>query len=227
MPEILLGTLAFVAVMFLGQLVSGADLRIFARRLRNLGCGVIAMAALGAAVMDRVGIAMVLSGLGWALFTGGRIFPTTWPKFHRRGAGDRVSRIQRTRWLEVETIPETGKMRGRVRSGRFAGQSLYAIDLSALESLLKDVDAQSARLLEAYIHWRRESGARRQTGSKAAGALSMSSTDAYAVLGLKPGASQEDVRTAHRRLMLQNHPDRGGSHYLAIKINQARDVLLG
>jgi hypothetical protein len=55
----------------------------------------------------------------------------------------------------------------------------------------------------------------------------MSREDAYAVLGLAPGASETAIREAHRRLMAKVHPDRGGSDYLAAQINQARDVLLG
>lgn len=54
----------------------------------------------------------------------------------------------------------------------------------------------------------------------------MSRDEALKVLGLRPDATEEDVRAAHRRLILQNHPDKGGSDYLASKINEAKDVLL-
>ena len=54
----------------------------------------------------------------------------------------------------------------------------------------------------------------------------MTREEAYQVLGLKPGASDEDVRAAHRRLMRGAHPDSGGSDWLASRINQARDMLL-
>ncbi len=55
----------------------------------------------------------------------------------------------------------------------------------------------------------------------------MTREEAYEVLGLPAGASQEEIRLAHRRLIQRLHPDRGGSAYLAARLNQARRVLLG
>ena len=55
----------------------------------------------------------------------------------------------------------------------------------------------------------------------------MSRAEALEVLGLTPGASEADIRAAHRRLMRGAHPDSGGSDWLAARINQARDILLG
>jgi DnaJ family protein C protein 19 len=55
----------------------------------------------------------------------------------------------------------------------------------------------------------------------------MSREEALEILGLKPGASDEDIHAAHRRLMRSMHPDTGGSDWLASRINQARDILLG
>ncbi len=69
----------------------------------------------------------------------------------------------------------------------------------------------------------------RQSGSSSSpGRLSgMSRPEALSVLGLADGASEEQIRAAHRRLILQTHPDKGGTDYLAAKINEAKDVLLG
>lgn len=57
--------------------------------------------------------------------------------------------------------------------------------------------------------------------------IAMSREEAYAVLGLEPGASNDAVLSAYKRLMKKMHPDQGGSTYLAQRINLARDVLVG
>lgn len=69
-------------------------------------------------------------------------------------------------------------------------------------------------------------GANRGNGGRARNASVASEDEARAVLGLKPDADREAVLAAHKRLMRLVHPDRGGTDYLAAKINQARDILL-
>lgn len=50
--------------------------------------------------------------------------------------------------------------------------------------------------------------------------------DSAAVLGLKADATADEIRAAHKRLISQLHPDKGGSDYLAAKINAARAAML-
>ena len=55
---------------------------------------------------------------------------------------------------------------------------------------------------------------------------SMDKDQARKILEVEANASKEDIIMAHKRLMAKNHPDKGGSTYLASQINQARDMLL-
>lgn len=54
----------------------------------------------------------------------------------------------------------------------------------------------------------------------------MTRVDALAVLGLQEDASDDEIRRAYSALIKKVHPDRGGSAYLASRVNLARDVLL-
>lgn len=89
------------------------------------------------------------------------------------------------------------------------------------------------RALRAHALWReakRYFGNSRQQGEARASAPNngrMSADQAYAILGLKPGASNDDIQIAYKRLMQKMHPDAGGSSALAAQVNEARDVLMG
>ncbi|RZC76493.1 hypothetical protein C5167_000587 [Papaver somniferum] len=55
----------------------------------------------------------------------------------------------------------------------------------------------------------------------------MTKREAALILGLRESAPPDKVKEAHRKVMVANHPDSGGSHYLASKINEAKDMMLG
>ncbi|MBL8690273.1 MAG: hypothetical protein JNL04_14295 [Rhodospirillaceae bacterium] len=133
-----------------------------------------------------------------------------------------------TAFLKVALDHATGRMTGEVIAGRHSGRRLE--DLSAAETveLLDEARADPAtvQVLEAFLDrehpgWR---DAGRTPPSPPSG--SMSRSEALQILDLAEGASPEQIREAHRRLMLANHPDRGGSTFLAAQINRAKDVLL-
>lgn len=53
----------------------------------------------------------------------------------------------------------------------------------------------------------------------------MTKREASLILGVSPSSPSEQIKKAHKRIMLLNHPDLGGSPYMAAKINEAKDVL--
>jgi hypothetical protein len=88
---------------------------------------------------------------------------------------------------------------------------------------------RAAAILEAYVSKASLvalSDERRGPDKAANPAERMSRGEALEVLGLEPGADEDDIRAAHKRLLRLVHPDRGGSAYLARRIYQARDALL-
>lgn len=93
--------------------------------------------------------------------------------------------------------------------------------------LLRLMPLLTAILPHLHRFWTQQGGAQGQHSAHSARPKGgMSQDEAYEILGLKPGATESDILAAHRRLMLKNHPDRGGSDYLAAKINLAKKTLL-
>jgi hypothetical protein len=157
---------------------------------------------------------------------------------YRPPSGGQSSTVA-TAFLRMTLDHDTGRMEGTVLRGRFAGMRLEELGAADLLALLRECraeDEEGARLLEAYLDrahpdWRDElAGERTSTGTGGGGTRpssgDMGVEEAYAILGLSPGANPEAIKEAHRRLMVKLHPDHGGSDYLATKINRARDVLL-
>jgi hypothetical protein len=128
---------------------------------------------------------------------------------------------------------DSGVMSGIVRRGRFQGRHLAELAEDELIEFWRSCrveDAQAARLMEAYLDRVKPEWREAAEGAHApprGGGDAMTREEAYAILGLKPDASEADVREAHHRLMMGVHPDHGGSTYLAAKLNRAREVLLG
>ena len=98
--------------------------------------------------------------------------------------------------------------------------------VAGLAALLVGLSPWLARALRLPQLWRLLRDGVPAAAPPPGGMQAMSRAQAYAVLGLAPGATPAQVRAAHRRLIRANHPDRGGSTWIAAQLNQARDLLL-
>jgi hypothetical protein len=238
---LLLGLAALVVGLIAARAFTQANPAVLARQIRFVG-GVMLL-AFGAILVLRgqSGIGALLGFLGWGLLMGRGVLP--WGTGGWGGAQPsqgQASRVQ-TDHLDMELDHDTGAIRGRILKGRFAGWDIEMLAPADLVVLWQDYafrDPPSAQILEAYLDrrhptWREdidrdfegfgEDRDRRRTAQQP----SMTREEALEILGLQEGAGEEDIRAAHRELMKKVHPDRGGSNYLAAKINEAKDVLLG
>ncbi|MCW8951920.1 MAG: DnaJ domain-containing protein [Rhodospirillales bacterium] len=136
-----------------------------------------------------------------------------------------------TAYFRMTLDHDSGEMRGDVLKGQHAGRHLEDMGEPEIRALLTECadDPESVRLLEAY--YSRIYGGEEQTyenaGQGAGAGGGMSREEAYRILGLEPDASDAEVKAAYHRLMAKIHPDHGGSNYLAGKLNEAREALLG
>lgn len=233
----LLGGVAILCgLLLLVYLFVNADPAKLARGLKWTGIGIAVVAALALLLVTEGRVAIFFAPLlpllpalrrVRSLFRGGTRGPRT----------SRVSTVETT-MLRMSLDHDTGAMTGTVLRGQFAGLRVEELGRGQLLDLLREcraADEEAARLVEAYFDrndpdWREAmqgGGGRAGAGaSPRSSAAEMTVEEAYAVLGLAPGADEEAIRAAHRRLMMQLHPDHGGTDYLATQINRARDVLL-
>jgi hypothetical protein len=232
MVYFLAGCALLLVILFGARLLSSANPRKLALGMRKAG-GVALFAVAGfLALRGALPIAIPIAAFALTLVGG-------------RGAGGfgsaqksqgQTSHVETER-LEMELDHDSGYMDGKVLAGRFSGRALSSLsDREAIE-LYNDFAAdrlKEASLMEAYLDWRvagwreqAEDAAEARAGRARSRGARMSADEARAVLEVGPDASEDDIRQAHRRLMMKMHPDHGASTYLAARINEAKEVLLG
>ena len=231
---LLYGIAAVALVWWLAKTFTRTDSAVLAKSLKV----VAGLTALGAAVVlgirGRFDMALLLGGFGaWSLGWSGLNIPGPWRKFQQ--APGRFSRI-RSAMIEMEIDHASGGVEGSILVGAFAGRRLSSLDPQSLRRLYEECsahDPQGVPLLEAYLDrrfsgWRENAQGDRDTRTRThAQSGVMTKEEAYQILGLQPGASLDEIRQAYRTLMKKLHPDHGGTAYLAARVNQAKEVLLG
>lgn len=245
MQFVLLGVVLLVCLYVIGRGLLNADPKALARAVR-IGAVV--------AVVCVVGLLALTGRLGMAIGAMTLLLPTIlrWRAIANRikaargptaGGGSEVE----TRYLRMRLDHDTGTIDGDILDGSFKGRRLADLSVEELIRLRAECagqDPSSLPLLEGYLDrvhgdvWRGRAGGEGEGGdgdgdgdgartdARDARSGIMTREEAYEILGLEPGAGPQEIKDAHRRLMMRNHPDQGGSTYIAAKINQAKDVLL-
>lgn len=232
----LLGGLAILGgFLLIVYLFANADPARLARNLKWTGIAIAAVAVIALVLLPPVReFAALLLPLAMSMPLLSRLRGII--DRYRGPAGGQTSTVA-TAFLRMSLDHDTGSMSGTVLRGQFAGLRIEELGFGDLLALLRECraeDEEGARLLEAYLDrlhpdWRDELAGGRSAGGTGGGSPAggdVSVEEAYAILGVKPGATPDQIKEAHRRLMIKLHPDHGGSDYLATKINRARDVLL-
>jgi uncharacterized membrane protein len=234
MPVILLALVALAAVAIVIFWFMRANPSTLARVLRPIlvvlgGIGIAGLLIFGIRFLP--GLLPELFGLAGVVITAliaraVRNRPSG--GFSSPGSGGRRTEV-RTAFLQAWIDHGTGDVGGTVLSGRFSGRTLDGLSDAELLDLHLDcsADADSLRILEPYLDRRLGADWRNARQPPRGPRSDMTREEALAVLGLAKGASEDDIKAAHRRLIQRMHPDVGGSADLAARINRAKDVLLG
>ncbi len=231
MQAFLLGLVALAAGLVAVRWFTRASPAHMARNIKWLAIGIAAALAFG--LLLRGSVSAAIPAALFALWLAGEYLGYRLPGgASAPRSGGQTSRIV-TEYLDMELDHDSGSVDGRVLKGLFTGRRISSLAAEELALLWQDCrlgDAQSASIVEAYLDrmhptWR-EDVARGEKRMASAPDGRMTAEEAYEILGLAPGATRDDIRRAHRELMLKLHPDRGGSTYLAAKVNEAKDVLL-
>ena len=240
MPRLLF-LLAIVAVVYLLlQRIAGLPPHRRRGEYLKLGAGVAVVAVVLltlAGKMHWVGAA--LTGLLVALRQSLPLLLRLFPLLGRLGSsgaraagGPRQSTVA-TATLRMHLDHDSGALSGEVIAGPFRDWRLDELDRGQLQALMdycREQDPESLQLLEGYLEQRFGADSGGGTAQDGAGTTAprggMSRREALDILGLDDGADRAAITDGHRKLMQKLHPDRGGSDWLAAKINQAKDLLL-
>ena len=135
----------------------------------------------------------------------------------------------KTKSLAVTINFSNQHMDGKVLTGAFVDKLLSELTIEQLDILaseFKKNDRESAALLYAYRLRNGNSKTQEQDKFTSQELSGLSVEEARDILGVTAESSSDDIIKAHKRLMQRLHPDRGGSGYLAAKINAAKDTLI-
>lgn len=248
----MLGLVVLIALIIIGYIAVGYIRPLKRAQIKKVGAKAGALAFIAILLLLTItGKLYILAALGTGLvlfakrlFPFLRYFPFLKGLYQKakvkQSQGSPPHSTIETSLLKMTLEHESGDVDGELLATDNKGKYLSELSLSELVSLYDLADKQysdSVEVLAAYIDrkygsdWHEAANAGNysedsEQNSRGGNSVEMTAIDAYAVLGLNDNATDEEVIAAHRKLMLKLHPDRGGSNYLAAKINQAKNLLV-
>lgn len=232
MSVFLLGLAILLSLFIALNMAARADPATLSKVIRYGGATLAGIAAAGFLFTGRMGFAMPLFALVfWLLGRPSSLRNWVGGNFSAAKSPGQFSEI-RTAFFLMRLDHDSGAIEGEILAGRFEGQALNALSPDDLRRLREEVitDPDSVRLLDSYLDRmgggdgpEEATDANRRQASRGP----MTRERAYGVLGLRAGSTREQIRRAHRELMVKLHPDHGGSTDLAAEVNAAKDYLLG
>lgn len=234
LPQLIFLLGAVLALWLVFKWFSRTKPAIAARAVKGLALGLLVALGIWLVLTGKVaGLVAMAAGLSPWIMRALRLHGV-WKALRQFGIGAKAGRPSagkasqvETRFLRMELDHDSGRLDGDILAGIYAGRRLSALTLAEAQDLRRQVqtDTETVQVLEAWLErvwpdWRET----RSDSQPAQAAMSIE--EARAILGVEAGAGPADIRAAHRRLMLANHPDHGGSTWIAARINQARDLLL-
>ncbi|HTH17894.1 MAG TPA: hypothetical protein VL974_14640 [Magnetospirillum sp.] len=228
-PQLILLLGALVALWLFFDWLKRAKPQAVARVVKRLGFGLLLVFGLWLVLTGKLAglLAVVAGAAPW--ITRGRNLRQLWRTLfgNSQPAPGGASQVV-SRFLRMELEHDSGRLEGEVLEGDFRGRWLSGLTRSEALALWQEVqvDGESMRLLAAWLERAWPDWRETETPSPPPPRSGMSLEEAREVLGISASANPDEIRAAHRRLMLANHPDHGGSTWIAARINQAKDVLL-
>jgi hypothetical protein len=239
MAFVALGVLGLIAVMLLGKLFVAANPAALAQGLRWAGAAVTSILMVGLLLRGQLVLSAALFPVHYLLWRGWRAPWVVETVRQARRGSEKASTIK-TAFLTLTLDHDSGALAGKVRRGRWRGRRVETLSQAELVALWHETsaaDPPSAQLVETCLErsfpdWRAAAGgADAGAANGGAGAAprgragAMTRAEALRILELGEAPAPTEIVEAHRRLMMANHPDHGGSAYLAALINEAKEVL--